>query len=171
MNLEKPISFRLCMILGFIACFILLGSAYFLEYVLKWIPCPLCQFQRIVFWIILLFFLLAYFHYQSHKFRIFYISSILFLAMLGIGLSGWQIWLQHSPNVNSAPCTASISALFKYYPLLEALKLGLNTHADCAKESYVLLGLSLAQWSLIAFSGFFVYGILLLFYIKKGRIQ
>lgn len=161
---------RVWLMIGGLGCLLLLGSAYFIELVLKAIPCPLCLLQRYVLWgITVLFFFSALI--PLHRIGKYWaLFTIMLFSLVGASLAGWQIWLQNNPNPGAAPCSANINALFKYYPALDALKLLFNSSADCAKETFALFGVSLAIWSFIAFIGLVVFSIFLLFKIKKGRI-
>lgn len=156
---------------GGLICLILLGVAFFLEVSLKLQPCSLCLLQRYVILIMAFIFFLGALIPGNRRCPFYLVSIIqMSVAVLGILLAGRQVWLQQFPVGTAPPCTASLSRLLEFYPMLDVLKMTLSAAQDCAKETFTLLGLSLASWTLLAFIFLFFFGLMMIFQIKKGRI-
>jgi disulfide bond formation protein DsbB len=116
-------------------------------------PCHLCIFQRLLFMLIAVLGVTAAF---VRKDRIAG-SMILPLSAVGIGVAGYQSWLQMQP-ANAVSCVAGkanpIETLVEWLGQ-QAPSLFLATGA-CENEELVIFGLSLANWAFVAFLAFFV---------------
>lgn len=118
--------------------------------------CYLCVFQRFVFMLVGLFGLLASTGYFERGFG----SVALALTALGAGAAGHQSWLQAQPE-GSVSCIGGEPNLIERlsYFLAEAMPSLFNVTGFCADEELVILGLSLANWALVAFSASFMLGV------------
>jgi len=113
-------------------------------------PCHLCIFQRLLLMVIAVL-ALATFILDAGRQRL---AGALTLPLsgLGVGVSGYQTWLQDQPP-GSITCTGGEPGLIER--LVEWLgqrvpELFLAT-GFCDEEALGILGLSLANWALIAF--------------------
>lgn len=167
-------TFRNLFAMGAVLCFMLLTAAYLLEFGLSLAPCPLCLLQRYLLWgmfVIFLFGTLIETYRRGRRLSHYLLTAIvLILSVLGAALAARQVWLQHLPSDQVPPCTAGFSRLLEFYPVLEVLKMTLAASGECAKETFTLLGLSLASWSLMGFVALSFYAIFIFTQIKKGRI-
>jgi protein dithiol:quinone oxidoreductase len=144
------------------AIFLVLGSLVLTVW-LDLHPCHLCIFQRILFMLIALLALLAFF-----------VSGVagrvagfvnLPIAGLGVGVAAYQTWLQAQPP-GSISCVAGEPSLIER--LVEWLgqlspELFLAT-GFCEEAELSILGLSLAHWSLLSFSVFLLAALWALFH-------
>lgn len=144
-------SFGVWMGICAVLCFTFLLFAYLLEYYHHLKPCALCVLQRVVLWILGIGFIIAWMHSGPRWLRYMYSIFLLIFSVVGIGLASRQIWIHHLPMDQAPSCIASMERLLAVHPVFEVLTLIVTGSGDCAKESFLLLGLSLAAWSLLAF--------------------
>lgn len=156
MTLSKPKQFYY--LLAFISVGILLGSATFLQLYRGVNPCPLCILQRLVMGALGLLFLfgvaarLGTFSKWSIG-----ILSILF-SLLGIGIAGRQVWLQHLPQTPGANCEVSLQYLLNALPFFQVMEKIFQGGTNCSEVGWSFI-LSLAQWSLVCFIVYLLFSI------------
>jgi disulfide bond formation protein DsbB len=143
---------RLGALIGLTLCIAALGFAYYLEHHAYIQPCPLCLLQRGIYFLLALFFCL----WSIPRNTPFWVSRSLsvlvaLISVVGIGLAGRQIWLEHLPPGDAPLCSASLERLFDIYPLLEVFRRILTTSGECARVMLRIVGLSLAEWSLVLY--------------------
>ncbi len=122
------------------------ASGFVLEYGFGVIPCPMCWWQRYVHWAIAAVALLA----AVKPLRPVVAGAggvIALLALAGLGVAVWQFSAQHGWLPFPASCTSHGSeALVTGGDLLAAMQ---QTHVvPCDRETFKLLGLSLAGWNI-----------------------
>lgn len=154
-------------LLSFILCLALLVTAYYMEYVMGLEPCPLCIVQRVVFILLGLISLAAVLHNpqpraqsgkRSSAARVYGLAVTLFAAF-GVAIAGRQVWLQHQPADQLPSCLPSLDYMMDVLPFQEMLRLVFSGTADCAAVTWTFLGLSIAEYTLIAFIGFTLFGL------------
>jgi len=160
---------RLSIIAGILLCFGALGTAYFIEYQLHILPCPLCILQRWVLWAMGLIFLLNLLGYRQKWLSWILVSLNGLLALAGIGLAGRQIWLQSLPSGTAPACGASFDRLLETYPWFDAIRHVLTTAGECAEIPIRILGLSLPNWTLVSFLGLSLLCLYQAKYLKISR--
>jgi len=145
---------RLLNILGFGACALLLGYAYFLQFYQGLEPCPLCIFQRLAMAALGFIFLVAAVHNpkRSAGARTYGILIAL-VAALGAGIAGRHVWLQNLPPEQVPACGPGLDYLLETFPLSETIALVLRGSGDCAEVDWTFLGLSIPAWTLLLFVG------------------
>ena len=74
-------------------------------------------------------------------------------AAAGAGIAGRQIWLQSVPADELPACLPSLDYMLEALPFQEIVGLLLHGTAECAKISWTLFGMSIPEWSLLAFVG------------------
>lgn len=116
-------------------------------------PCHLCIFQRLQFMGLVVFGLLAGLLGCRPAARAAGVFVVL-IAASGIAVAGYQSWLQAFP-VSTISCGASAPGVIEAIvdrlgDWLPALFLATG---NCADEALSVLGLSLANWSALAFLG------------------
>lgn len=165
--MTQPAS-RLLYLLSFILCLVLLAVALYMEHVMGLEPCPLCIVQRVVFIVIGLISLAAVLHNpvpsatngkRPVAARI-YGLLITLSAAFGVAIAGRQVWLQHQPADQLPSCLPSLDYMMDVLPFQEMLRLVFSGTADCAAVTWTFLGLSIAEYTLIAFIGFALFGLL-----------
>ncbi|HSW93099.1 MAG TPA: disulfide bond formation protein B [Gammaproteobacteria bacterium] len=158
----KRLSQRRLYLIGFLFILALLGIAFYLQQFDGFAPCPLCILQRITLALLgMLFFIGSVFSFK--KVGTFFWGMLTSLvALLGVFLSGRQVWLQHLPPDKNADCGASLQYLIHVLPFDQIISRVLTGTAECGREGGTFFLLSLADWSLLCFIGFFIFCLFLI---------
>lgn len=143
---------RLLNLLVFLGCATLLAVGLYLEHVEGLEPCPLCVVQRVAFVAVGLVALIAALHGPQRGGRRVYAGLTLLFAAGGAATAGRQIWLQTLPPDQLPACLPSLDYMLEALPFQDILRLLLHGTADCAEVTWSLLGLSIPEWSLLAFA-------------------
>ena len=152
---------RIAFLLGFLVCALLLGWAYYLQYVEGLDPCPLCIFQRVVVLVIALIFLVGTFHEPGRVGAWIYALLLLIAAGIGTALATRQVWLQSLPKDQVPACGMGLSYMLDTMPFLDTIRRVLEGSGECAEKAWVFLGLSIAGWTLSFFVAIAFVGIAL----------
>ncbi len=154
---------RMLFFLTLFSCIGLMGFALFLQHVEELEPCPLCISQRIVVISLGVTALIAVLHNPGKSgFRRYGLLTA-FLGLCGMALASRQIWIQHLPPEDAPSCMPGVEYLVDILPFTELMQIMLMGTGDCADIQWVFLGLSIPGWTLIAFTGFTVFGLFELF--------
>ncbi len=145
------ISTRAANFLGFAACALLLGYAYYLQYHEGLEPCPLCIFQRVALFGVAVLFLIAALHNAGRIGARIYGGLLGVAAAAGAGLSIRHIYIQSQPEGSVPACGATLDYLMEVFPLMHVIKKVLTGSGECAKVDWTLWGLSMPWWVLGAF--------------------
>ncbi len=148
MQLLSP---RPLFLLAFIGCVLLMAAALYLEHVVGLAPCPLCVVQRICVIGFALFCLLAALHGPGRTGQRVYAALGLLMAGAGAGTAARQVWLQTIPADQLPACLPSLEYMMDALPFQEIIRVVLHGSADCAEVGWTLLGMSIPEWSLLAF--------------------
>lgn len=140
--------------LVFIACAMIVGSVVYLQCVVVGLsPCVLCLWQRAAFVASGVVALIATLHAPGRTGCRLYSAVILLFTSTGAAVAGGQVWLQ------TATVDETIEVIARVERLLDMLSLhsqGDRLRSDatfCAEVSWSLFGISLPEWSLLAFVG------------------
>jgi disulfide bond formation protein DsbB len=136
-------------LLGFAACVALLAYAFYVQFVLKIEPCPLCIFQRIGIVAIGAIFLLAGLHAPRGWGARVYGGLIAVAALATIGIAARHIYIQHLPEGSVPACGAGLDYLFKVFPVVDVIRKVLTGSGECAKITWTFLSLSMPAWVLL----------------------
>jgi len=150
MNLASP---RSLFFLAFIGSVLMMIAALYLEHVVGLAPCPLCIVQRICVIAFGLVCLVATVHGPRTTGRRVYSILALLSALAGGATAIRQIWLQNMPADQLPSCLPSLEYMMDALPFQEIARLVLHGTAECAEVSWTLLGLSIPEWTLLAFIG------------------
>lgn len=143
---------RTLFLLAFIGCLALMGGALYLEHVVGLNPCPLCIVQRVFVILFALVCLIAAIHGPARGGRRGYAVLALLFAAGGGATAARQVWLQGVPADQLEACLPSLEFMVQALPLQEIARLVFHGTADCAEVTWSLLGLSIPEWSLLAFT-------------------
>ena len=139
--------------LVFIACAMIIGCVFYVQSAYGLSPCVLCLWQRAAFVGSGVLALIATLHAPGRTGCRAYSAAILLLMLAGASLAGFQVWLQ------TATVDDTIEVIAQGEWLLDALSLNqwidrlYSDAAFCAEISWSLFGISLPEWSLLAFVG------------------
>lgn len=149
-----------------LACLLLLGFGYYLQFVQGLEPCPLCILQRVAYLGVAVVCLAGFLHGSASRI---YSALALLSALAGAALAARQVWLQHLPPDLVPECGPGLDFILQAFPLLDALKLIFTGSGECAETLWTFLSLSIAEWSLFWFAAFSVVLVYHLFrYIESG---
>jgi protein dithiol:quinone oxidoreductase len=144
---------RVALLLG-IACAGLVGASFFVQHVLGIEPCPLCIIQRFTYVALTPVFLAA--AMMGTRIRaqraLFWAAAVLVVG--GLGVAGYQTYLQLFPEPLQTRCSASLSYMLDTMALTDVLARLLHATGDCSDTSFRILGFTLAQASLLIFLSF-----------------
>ena len=138
----------------FVAATALFLFALYLQLQLGLHPCPLCITQRVFVLLVGLIALSALifgpcrFWWWAHQ------LAILLVSLAGGAVAARHVWLQHLPEDQVPACGPGLGYLFENLPMLQALKTLFAGDGNCAETVWTFLGLSIPEWTLIAFIGF-----------------
>ncbi|MDL9997620.1 disulfide bond formation protein B [Variovorax sp. J22P240] len=153
----------------FAACVAMLAFGMYLQHVVGLEPCPMCIVQRYALVLVAIFAGLAA---ASNRRGLQVTGSLLGLIMAvgGAYTAARQSWLQwHPPEVVS--CGRDIYGMIETFPLQRALPMIFRGAGDCSQIDWTFLGLSIANWSFIAFTVFAVLLLALLFRRQSGSVS
>ncbi|HZJ94014.1 MAG TPA: disulfide bond formation protein B [Thiopseudomonas sp.] len=142
---------RLLFLFAFLGCAGLIAIALYLEHVLGIEPCPLCHVQRFAVVLFGVICLLAAIHNPTRLGQRIYAVLGIFVAVFGIATAGRQIWLQGLPKDQLPACLPPLDFMLEAFPLQEVISKMLHGTADCAEVTWTLLGLNIAEFSMINF--------------------
>ncbi|MGA8049348.1 MAG: disulfide bond formation protein B [Burkholderiales bacterium] len=155
----ERIPLRVAFALGALACAALLGAAYYLQYFQGQDPCPLCLVQRVFYLCAGIVFLVGALHGpKSWGATVYGVLAMLFAAG-GLATAVRQVYLQHLPPEKVPACGPDLPFMLENFPISRTLTFLVRGSGQCAEVNWRFLGLSIAEWSLICFSGFIVYAL------------
>ncbi len=133
------------------ACIAMLAFGLYLQQFVGLVPCPMCIVQRYALILVAVFAGLA----SVTAIKSLQISGAVLALMGAVGgvyTAAQQSWLQwYPPEVVS--CGRDLYGMIETFPLKRALPMIFRGGGDCAQVDWSLFGLSLANWSFIAFTG------------------
>lgn len=150
----------------FLVCLSLLGFGLYLEHYQGIEPCPLCAFQRMCYIAITVIALVGAIHNTGSGMRFIYSGLTLIASLIGVGIAGRQVWLQHLPADQVPACGPGLEYMMEVFPFMEAMKMIISGSGECAEVHWTFLTLSIAEWSLICFSLIVISTILFTFVFK-----
>jgi disulfide bond formation protein DsbB len=132
-----------------LACVLMLAFGLYLQHVVGLEPCPMCIVQRYALVLVALFTGLAAI-FRSRPLQVTGGVLALVSAVGGAYTAASQSWLQwYPPEVVS--CGRDLYGMIETFPLKRALPLIFRGGGDCSKVDWTLFGLTLANWSFVAF--------------------
>lgn len=136
-----------------LACASLVGGSFFVQHVLQVEPCPLCMIQRYTYLTLALVFLaIATLGGRRRAQHALWFVALAFVLMGG-GVAAYQSKLQIFPQAQAATCSASLSYMMDTLPVADVVTRIFEAKGDCSDTSFTILGLTLAQISLVIFCG------------------
>jgi disulfide bond formation protein DsbB len=139
---------RLVFILIIVVIIGLFGFALYTQYVIGLDPCPLCMTQRFFYVLTAVFALIAALHRRAPRS---YGWLVAVSACAGAVIAMRQTWLQHLPPNEVPACGPSLEYMLQTLPFGEAFVRMFKGDGNCAVVDWRLLGLSMAEWSLLCF--------------------
>ncbi|HKM36252.1 MAG TPA: disulfide bond formation protein B [Thiopseudomonas sp.] len=159
---------RTLFLLAFLGCLGMIAAALYLEHIVGLEPCPLCHVQRLAVLLFALVCLLATLHNPARLGQRIYALLGMLAAALGIATAGRQIWLQGLPEDQLPSCLPPMEFMLEAFPLQEIISKMLHGTADCAAIDWTLLGLNIAQLSMISFITMCLFSVFVLLRKSSG---
>jgi protein dithiol:quinone oxidoreductase len=151
----------------FVVCSSLLGFGLYLEHAQGIEPCPLCAFQRMCYIAITIIAFIAAIHNPKGIMRTVYSILVLIASLIGAGIAGRQVWLQHLPPELVPECGPGLEYMMEVFPFADAMKMILSGSGECAEVHWTFLSFSIAEWSLVCFSLIIILTITMMFKLKN----
>jgi disulfide bond formation protein DsbB len=150
---------RLRFVLPALACALLLGFGFYLQYGQGLEPCPLCLVQRGLFIAVAAVCVLAAAHDPGWRGSLVYGLLAALFSAGGAAAAARQVWLQHLPPDKVPQCGPDLYFMLENFPLARTLKTLFTGTGECAAVDWTFLGLSIAEWSLAWFALLFLYSL------------
>ncbi|MGE8329144.1 disulfide bond formation protein B [Pseudomonas urmiensis] len=138
---------RFLVLLGVI-CLALIGGALYMQIVLGEAPCPLCILQRYALLLIAVFAFIAAAMPGKRSLTLFE-GLVMLSAIGGIVAAGRHVYILAKPAVSCGIDT--LQPIVDDLPLAKVWPLAFQVEGFCSTPYPPILGLSLAQWALVAF--------------------
>jgi len=164
MNPENSI--RPIMFLGFLLSSGMIAIALFFQYYMGMEPCPLCITQRVIVVGLGILFLLATLQGPKNWGRRIYGLLLGIASFMGILIAGRHTWLQHLPPDKIPECGPGLEYWINTLPALDVIEKVFQGTGECAEVLFTFIGLSIPEWSFIAFTLFFLFSLKLFFTAK-----
>ena len=161
MSLKSVLRQRPLFLGAFLICVALMATALTFQYAMKLEPCPLCILQRMFVIALGGVMLVAAVHNPALTARRVYGVLIVVLGVFGMVVAGRHVWLQNLPADQVPECGPGLEYLLDAFPLAEALSIVFRGSGECADVQWVFLGLTIPGWTLVIFTAFTLFGILL----------
>ncbi|MBS0450400.1 MAG: disulfide bond formation protein B [Proteobacteria bacterium] len=144
-----------------LACVGMLAFGLYLQHVVGLEPCPMCVVQRYALVGVAVFAGLASAVSGRSARSVFGVLGLV-ASVGGAYTAARQSWLQWYPP-EFVSCGRDIYGMIESFPLQRAIPMIFRGSGDCSKIDWTFLGLSIANWSFIAFTvlGLLVLGLLL----------
>ncbi len=133
-----------------LACVLMLAFGLYLQHVVGLEPCPMCIVQRYALMLVAIFSGLAALFRQRGLQRTGTALALL-SAIGGAYTAAAQSWLQWNPP-EVVSCGRDLYGMIETFPLKRALPMIFRGGGDCSKIDWSLFGLTLANWSFVAFA-------------------
>ena len=141
---------RIALLLGF-ACLGLVGASIFVQHVLGVEPCPLCIIQRFTYLALVPIFFAAALVQRHGRAQRSLLWGATLLSFIGLSVAAYQTQMQIFPPSVIESCSPGLAYLLDTMGVTDVLMQLVHAGGDCADTSFKVLGLTLAQASLLIF--------------------
>ncbi|MBC7469336.1 MAG: disulfide bond formation protein B [Ramlibacter sp.] len=138
----------------------MLAFGLYLQHVVGLEPCPMCIVQRYALVLVALTAGIA----SAIRRRGAHLGAaalILLFSGFGAFVAARQSWLQWNPP-EVVSCGRDFYGMIETFPLKRAIPMIFKGGGDCTKVDWTFLGLSIANWSFLVFTGLGVIAIVML---------
>ncbi|AHG38759.1 acetyltransferase [Pseudomonas syringae CC1557] len=136
-----------------LACVLIIGTAIYVQQAFGLEPCILCILQRVAFVTCGVLALAAACHAPGAAGLRRYSLGLLLFTLAGMGTAGVQVWLQTASVDQLIPFIARLEHLLSFLSLDMCIDRVRSDAMLCAEITWSLLGMSLPEWSVLAFAG------------------
>ena len=140
-------------------CIAMLAFGLYLQHVVGLEPCPMCIVQRYALVLVAVIAALTAF---AHRKGLLVTGAGLMVLLSGFGafVAARQSFLQWYPP-QEASCGRDLFGMIETFPLKRVIPMIFKGSGDCTKIDWTFLGLSIANWSFVAFAGIALVGLAL----------
>lgn len=143
------IRLRTALALTWMLCFTLVSGGFVMQYAIGLEPCPMCIVQRYAY-IVLGIIAFCSWQWGRRSCNRWSALAAAATAIAGAYVAARQSWLQwYPPEVLS--CGRDFYGMVQTFPLSRALPMIFAGKGDCSAVDWSLLGLTIANWSFLAF--------------------
>lgn len=157
--LNKLFSGRTAYLWGGLTPFCLVAFGLYIQVKHHLEPCPLCISQRIAFMLLGFTFLIALLHNPVGVWRKIHGGLQFIVAAGGASIALRHIWIQSHADEVMAECGAGFDYIFQRFPFRKAVELVFKGTGECTAIDWTLLGFTIPQLSLVAFTGLGLYAV------------
>ncbi|MEX1165549.1 MAG: disulfide bond formation protein B [Hydrogenophaga sp.] len=143
-----------------VGCVAMLAYGLYLQHVDGLVPCPMCIVQRYALILVALVAGITAFFPRGWLQTAGVIKMGVFAAF-GAFVAARQSLLQWNPP-EIMSCGRDFYGMIESFPLRRAIPMIFKGGGDCSKVDWTFLGLTIANWAFLSFSGILVVAILLL---------
>ena len=129
----------------------LLGYAAYSMKILGLEPCTLCITQQFFYCLIGLCSFVSFLHNPGATASRVYSFFLSIFSIVGIWISGRQVWLQGLPEDEVPLCGPPLEYIIEVFPFVDVLTALFIGDGNCAEIPWKFFGLSMAGWSSIWF--------------------
>ena len=147
-----------------------LSASFFMQYVMKLEPCPLCIFQRIFMMILAVIFIFALIHHTKRLGTYIYNGLTSILASLGMLVSAYHVYAQQKAQQMQFSCGPDFSFILREDGALAALRSIFESPGHCSDVHWQFLGLSIPAWTLLLFALLLMLSLMNIYQARKGTI-
>ncbi|PBP35384.1 disulfide bond formation protein B [Pseudomonas syringae] len=144
---------RFLFFLASLACASIIGVAFYLQQAFGLDPCALCMVQRAAFIVCGVLALCAACHASGPTGTRRYSLGLLLVALAGLAAEGTQVWLQTASADQLIPVITRLEQVLSLLSLDMCIDRLRSDALFCAEITWTLFGISLPEWSLLAFTG------------------
>lgn len=144
---------RFLYFLASLACTLIIGTAIYVQHAFRLEPCILCILQRAAFVTCAVLALAAACHAPGAEGLRRYSLGLLLFTLAGMGTAGLQVWLQTASVDQLIPFISRLEHLLSFLSLDMCIDRLRSDAIFCAEITWSLFGMSLPEWSLLAFAG------------------
>ena len=105
----------------------------------------------VVYIALMVVFLLGALHGPRRTGAVVYSTLLVLVSLIGAGIAARHVWLQHLPKDKVPECGPGLGYILDRFPLVNALEKIFRGSGECAEAGWRLMGLSIAEWSLVWF--------------------
>lgn len=150
---------RLWLALISAACVAMLAFGMYLQHVVGLEPCPMCIVQRYALVLVALIAGVSAL-FKTGSLQTVGLVKMAVVSGFGAFVAARQSLLQwNPPEVMS--CGRDFYGMIESFPLKRAIPLIFKGSGDCSAVDWTFLGLTIANWSFLCFSGFLILAVLL----------
>ncbi|WP_268798935.1 disulfide bond formation protein B [Pseudomonas huanghezhanensis] len=145
--------------MAFVSCALCLGAAFYFDMRLGPSLSPFCLVQRGLYVAYGVLCLLAVVHAPRISGWRVYAGLMLIISISGALIAGRQVFLQAFAPDDIVACQANLQFMLDTQPFLKVLGMVLSGNIGCAEITWSFFGISIPEWSLLAFTGLGVFAL------------